>query len=36
MPDDFPVMLFNEANIKEGSLQIAGTKESDIITGSRY
>jgi hypothetical protein len=33
MPDDFPVMLFNEANIKEGSLSIAGTKENDIITG---
>jgi hypothetical protein len=33
MPDEFPVMLFNEANIKEGSFQISGTKESDILTG---
>lgn len=33
MPDEFPVMLFNETNIKEGTFQIAGTKESDILTG---
>ena len=33
MPDEFPVMLFNEANIKEGTFQIAGTKESDVLTG---
>ena len=26
-------MLFNEANIKDGSFQISGTKESDTITG---
>ena len=34
MPDEFPVMLFNETNIKQGSLQISGNKESDIITGA--
>jgi hypothetical protein len=33
MPDEFPVMLFNEATIKDGSFQISGTKESDTITG---
>jgi hypothetical protein len=33
MPDEFPVMLFNEANIKEGTFQIKGTKESEILTG---
>lgn len=34
MPDEFPVMVFNETNIKQGSLQISGNKESDIITGA--
>lgn len=33
MPEEYPVMLFNEANIKEGSFQISGIKNSDIITG---
>lgn len=33
MPDEYPVMLFNETNIKEGSLQISGAKESGIYTG---
>jgi len=33
MPDEFPAMVFNETNIKQGSLQISGNKESDIITG---
>jgi hypothetical protein len=33
MPDEFPVMLFNEANMKEGSFQISGTKENEILTG---
>ena len=33
MPDEFPVMVFNETNIKQGSLTISGNKESDIISG---
>lgn len=33
MPDELPVMLFNETNIKQGSFQISGIKESDIYTG---
>jgi len=33
MPDEFPVMAFNETNIKQGSLTISGNKESDIISG---
>lgn len=33
MPDEFPVAMFNETNIKEGSFMISGTKESDIISG---
>lgn len=33
MPDELPVMLFNETNIKQGSFQISGNKESEIITG---
>ena len=32
-PDQLPVMLFNETNIKSGSFQISGGRESDIITG---
>ena len=32
MPEEYPVMLFNDANIKEGSIQFSGTKESDIFT----
>jgi len=33
MPDEYPVMVFNETNIKSGSLTISGTKESDVISG---
>ena len=33
MPNEYPVMLFNEANIKQGSFQISGIKESDVYTG---
>lgn len=33
MPDEYPVMLFNEASIKQGSFQISGNKQSDIYTG---
>lgn len=33
MPEELPVMLFNETNIKQGSFQISGIKESDTITG---
>ena len=33
MPEDYPVMLFNETNIKVGSFQISGVKESEIYTG---
>ena len=33
MPDEYPVMVFNETNIKQGSLTISGTKESDVISG---
>lgn len=32
MPEEYPVMLFNDANIKTGSIQFSGTKESDIFT----
>ena len=33
MPDDVPVAVFNDANIKKDTLKFSGTKESDIITG---
>ena len=33
MPDEFPVAVFNETNIREGSLSISGNKESEIISG---
>lgn len=33
MPDEYPVMLFNETNIKQGSFQISGVKESEVYTG---
>jgi len=33
MPDEYPVMLFNEATIKQGSFQISGIKESEVYTG---
>ena len=32
LPDELPVMSFNEANIKDGSFQMSGNKESDILT----
>ena len=33
MPDEYPVAVFNETNIKQGSLNITGIRESDIISG---
>lgn len=33
MPDEYPVMMFNEATIKQGTFQLSGSKESDIFTG---
>lgn len=33
MPDEFPVMLFNETNIAAESLLISGGRESDLLTG---
>lgn len=33
MPDEYPVMLFTDANIKKGTLQLSGVKESEILTG---
>lgn len=33
MPDELPSLIFNESNIKEGTFQISGVKESDLITG---
>jgi hypothetical protein len=33
MPDEYPVMLFNETNMKEGTLQISGVRQSEIYTG---
>ena len=32
LPDELPVAMFNEANIKDGSFQLSGIKESEIIT----
>ena len=32
MPDELPVMSFNETNIKDGSFSMSGGKESDILT----
>ncbi len=32
-PEQFPSMVFNETNIKSGSFQISGGRESDLITG---
>jgi hypothetical protein len=32
-PDNFPVAVFNETNIKEKSLKISGVREDDIPTG---
>ena len=33
MPDQLPVMVFNETNIKQGSFEISGGRESDLLTG---
>ena len=33
MPDEYPVMVFNETNIKQGTLQISGVRQSEIYTG---
>jgi len=33
IPDQLPVMVFNETNIKQGSFEISGGRESDLITG---
>ena len=33
MPDEVPIMLFNETNMKPDSVIISGISESDIITG---
>lgn len=32
MPDEYPAMIFNEANIKKGSLTVSGYKLSDVLT----
>ena len=32
LPDELPVMTFNEATIKDGSFLITGNKESDVLT----
>jgi len=33
LPDETPVMVFNEANIEDGSFIISGNKESEVLTG---
>jgi len=33
LPDETPVMVFNEATMAQGSFNIGGNKESDILTG---
>tara|TARA_R110001599_G_scaffold80150_3_gene216733 strand:- start:1738 stop:7743 length:6006 start_codon:yes stop_codon:yes gene_type:complete len=33
LPDETPVMVFNEATMKHGSFSISGNKESEIVTG---
>ena len=33
LPDQLPVMVFNETNIKQGTFQVSGGRESDLITG---
>ena len=33
MPEEHPVMLFNDTNIKKGSFQLSGVKESDLYNG---
>ena len=32
MPDEFPAMIFNEKNIKKGSISVSGHKLSDVLT----
>jgi hypothetical protein len=34
MPNELPVAVFSEVNIKKGSVQIKGIKESQILTGA--
>ena len=33
LPDQLPVMVFNETNIKQGTFQVSGGRESDLVTG---
>jgi len=33
LPDETPVMVFNETNIEDGSFIISGNKESEVLTG---
>lgn len=33
MPDEIPVITFNEANIKKGTFKVSGNRQSDIRTG---
>ena len=33
LPDETPAMVFNEATMQQGSFNIGGNKESDIVTG---
>ena len=33
MPDEVPIMMFNEANIKPDSVGISGVSESEMLTG---
>lgn len=33
LPDQLPVMVFNETNIKSGTFEISGGRESDLVTG---
>lgn len=32
MPDEYPAMIFNEKNIKSGSISVSGYKLSDVLT----
>lgn len=32
MPDEYPAMIFNEKNIKKGSISVSGYKLSDVLT----
>lgn len=33
MPDEVPVMIFNETNMKAGSFELQGNKQQDILSG---